>query len=32
MINITRYVAVAPRDVKTSLRYLPFDTQQPGVK
>jgi hypothetical protein len=24
MINIARYVAVAPRDVSTSLRYLPF--------
>lgn len=24
MINITRYVAVAPRNVSTSLRYLPF--------
>ncbi|MCZ6617394.1 MAG: hypothetical protein O7E57_04620 [Gammaproteobacteria bacterium] len=24
MINIARYVAVAPRDVSTSVRYLPF--------
>ncbi len=26
MINVTRYVAVAPRDAATSVRYLPFNT------
>ena len=26
MINMARYVAVAPRNVSTSLRYLPFAT------
>jgi len=25
MINMARYVAVAPRNVSTSLRYLPFE-------
>lgn len=31
LINTARYVAVAPRHVSTSVRHLPFQTQQPAV-